>query len=406
MISGTSLPPYQPLGPTTQPDTKAAAGPEQPAVQLIQGQPEQPPGTIALRLMNAAPVWVSGTEDVRVMLYLGDPQDLNLDEVQAIAQQVSGTAAHYAAPGGLQTLRFEITGGALDVVMAAPGDPPDDPADLDDLDDHDDPAGTPGATPPGQVAAGVAALQAHKLQLVPQVLDDPLPPVLTQIVTGYLGTAIGGPDETLPLTPLATVADMKQTATALTGTRIYIPTADGAAAVQGTFLGHAGDNGSSLVVFEAPPPPEAGLDPTAMHPHPNGVSVIYCHPMDVEFWRDPVQPPRQHLVSDPTPQALQAAVGHTVLVAPSADQVGLPVTLLAVTPLEDAPGGQSLALRVRSNFHPQTNPLHAWDGAWYEGEVTGLHEVGDGQYEWTVQTNLASDGMDCAWVTLDPLAPH
>ena len=70
MISGASLPTYQPLGSAGQPDTKAPGTPEpeQPAMQLLQGQPAQPPGTIALRLMNAAPIWISGTEDITVML--------------------------------------------------------------------------------------------------------------------------------------------------------------------------------------------------------------------------------------------------------------------------------------------------------------------------------------------------
>jgi len=119
MISGASLPTYQPLGSAGQPDTKAPGTPEpeQPAMQLLQGQPAQPPGAIALRLMNAAPIWISGTEDITVMLYQGEPQDLNPDEVLAVAQQVSGTGAHHATPGETHTLRFEITGGALDVVV-------------------------------------------------------------------------------------------------------------------------------------------------------------------------------------------------------------------------------------------------------------------------------------------------
>ncbi len=400
MISGTLPPPRTPQATTDLPDTKAPGTPEpdQPAMHLLQGQHEQPLGTIALRLMNAAPIWVSGTEDISVMLYQGEPQDLNPDEVLAVAQQVSGTGAHHAAPGETHTLRFEITGGALDVVMTAPGD-------LPGMDAPEDLAGTPGATPFGQVAAGTAALVAQKMALVPALLDEPLPPVLVRIVTDYLGGAIGGPDEALPLTPLAVVAKMLRTATTLTGTRIYLPTADGLAAVQGIFLGHTGDGTSSLVLFEVPPPPPAGLDPAAMHPHPNGISVIYRHTMDIEFWCDPAQPPRLHLVSDPTLQALQAAVGHTVLLAPSVDEVGLPVALLAITPMPGEPGQQMLMLQVRSNFDPHTNPLQAWEAAWFEGEVTGMTEVGPGQYEWAVQTNLASDGMDCAWATLDPLAP-
>ena len=400
MISGASLPTYQPLGSAGQPDTKAPGTPEpeQPAMQLLQGQPAQPPGTIALRLMNAAPIWISGTEDITVMLYQGEPQDLNPDEVLAVAQQVSGTGAHHATPGETHTLRFEITGGALDVVMKAPDD-------LPGMDAPEDLVGTPGAIPFGQVATSTAALIARKMAQVPALLDTPLPPVLVQIVTGYLGGAIGGPDEALPLTPLSVVEKMLLTATALTGTRIYVPAADGLAAVQGIFLGHAGDDTASLVLFEAMPPPPAGLDTAAMHPHPNGVSVIYRHPTDIEFWCDPAQPPRLHLVSDPTLQALQAAVGHTVMLAPSADEVGLPVALLAITPLPGEPGQQMLMLHVRSNFDPHTNPLQAWEAAWFEGEVSGLTEVGPGQYEWAVQTNLASDGMDCSWATLDPLAP-
>lgn len=407
MIPGASMPPRSTLSPTGQPESRAYGTPE-PApqgVQLLRGQPTQPAGTIALRLMNADPIWISGTEDVTVMLYHGDPQDLNADEVLAIAHQVSGTGAHHAAPGEIQTLQFQVTGGDLDVIMTAPAYPPagDLPEYLQDIDEQEDLAGTPGATPHGLVATRTAAHIAQKVMLVPELLDGPLPPVMAQIVTGYLGAPIGGADETLPMTPLAAVEKMPLTATAWTGTRIYLPAADGAAAVQGIFLGHTGDNGSSLVLLEAPPPPEAGFDPADMHPHPNGVSVIYRHPMEIEFRRDPVQPPRQHLAGKPTLQALEAAVGHYVLLAPSADEVGLPVALLAVTPMEGEPGQRMVRLQVRSNFHPENDPLGAWEGAWYEGEVTSLRDAGAGQYEWAVHTDLNGDGMICAWVTLDPM---
>lgn len=409
MITGTPLPTRYTPTPTNPTDTKGTgSGTPEPVlqgVQLLQG-PAQPPGTIALRLKDAAPLWIAGTEDIVAMFYMGDPQDLNPDEVQAVAQQYSGTGAHHAAPGEKRTLQIQITGGELHVIMAAPEYPQEHefPPEPPDVDDPDDFAGTPGATPFGQIAADTAALIAHKVELVPQLLDAPLPPVLSQIVMGYLGTAIGGSDETLPLTPLDVVAKMLQTATAYPGTRIYLPTLDGTAAVQGIFLGHNGDNDSALVLLEAPPPPEAGFDPTALHPHPNGLSVIYSHPMEIKFWRDPVQPPRLHVVSDPPLQALQAAVGRTVLLAPASDEVGLPVQLLAVTPLEGEPGEQLLSLQVRSNFHPHTNPLQAWEGGGYVGDANQVKDVGAGQYEWTVLTDLASDGVGCAWATLDPLA--
>jgi hypothetical protein len=409
MITGKPLPTRHTPSPT---DTKASgAGTPEPALQVMQeaqDEPAQPPGTIALRLMNAEPLWIAGIEDVTVMLYMGDPGDLDTDEVLTIAQQVSGTGAHHAAPGETHMLRFNITGGELHVVMAAPGYPQGnamlpEPPHFDDTDDSDDFAGTPDATPFGQMADDTAALIAHKIMLVPQLLDDPLPPALSGIVMGYLGTAIGGPDETLPLEPLAKLAHMPLAMSAHTGTRIYLPTIDGTAAVQGIFLGHNGDNRSSLVLLEAPPPPEAGFDPADTYPHPNGVSVIYRHPVDIEFWRDPAQPPRQHIVSDPPLDHLLAAVGHTVLLAPSANEVGLPVQLLAVTPLEGGPGAKRLMLQVRSNFHPHTNPLQAWEGPWSEGDAIDVQDVGAGQYEWTVHTDLASDGEDCAWAMLDPL---
>jgi hypothetical protein len=72
--------------------------------------------------------------------------------------------------------------------------------------------------------------------------------------------------------------------------------------------------------------------------------------------------------------------------------------------LEGEPGEQRLSLQVRSNFPPHTNPLGAWEGAWYVGDANQVKGVGAGQYEWTVLTDLASDGVDCAWATLDPLA--
>lgn len=410
MITGTPLPTRYTPQPTNPADTKGTGtGTPEPAlqgVQLLQG-PAQPPGTIALRLQDAAPLWIAGTEDIVAMFYMGDPQDLNPDEVLTVALEVSGKGAHHAAAGDKHTLEINITGGELHVIMAAPDYPHVSdllPAPQED-DESDNFAGTPGTTPFGQMAAETAALIAQKTALIPQLLDDPLPPVLAQIVVDYVGTPTGGSDETLPVTPLSDVARMRQVDTAYTGTRIYVPTTDGKAAVQGIFLGHDGNNTSSLVLLEASPPPEAGFDPSALHPHPNGVSVIYRHPAETAFWRDPAQPPREHLVNDPPLKALQAAVGHTVLLAPGSDEVGLPVKLLAITPLPDVTGQQPglMQIQVRSNFHPDTNPLDAWEGLWYEGDVMNLQNLGDGQYDWSVQTDLASDGLDCAWATLDPL---
>ena len=390
MIPRSQSPSLSPRS-TVAPQTPAtpAPGATKPAIEVSFS--EEPDGTqhsARFEVNNESILWVTGTPNISYVTFGGDLDALDFQEVADCLSQLNSEAAQHAVPGESTPVTRQINGGELIVVLTLPSD-----AD-----------GTPGAAPMGTQAATVMDLAKQKLALASDVLNQFLIKPLTDMSVAYLSMS----DETLPVTPMAMLLKMPRTQIADTGDRTHLPLRTGAhGGVQPCFLGISADNEAAIVAFEAPPPAQAGFEPGAMHPHPNGIAVIYRHPLEDGFWRDTAQPPRTHLHAMPALAQLQAQTHKTVLVAANRFVTGLPVTLLWAKPEPTSPAGQQLVtLRVQSNFHPAHSPLNGWDNAWVEGGVVKDHESpADGVHQWTLQTDLNSDGEDCCCVSFDPLLP-
>lgn len=401
------LPPQTPADPepaqqqaaTLPADPAISTGPEHLQVQIHPDNWVGPNRAVALRC-NGSPApafWITRAPFIEQIDYAGPADALDLSGVQGILNGLGmligrGDIANWPA-----VMTGMVGGHALRITMAW----------------LDDSAGTPGATPSGQMADSVHQVRTKKRELIADTLNECLLPPLTDISWGYLAPFVDGPDESLPLVETAELLTMQLVETSELGSHVHVPLPDGEGGVKAIYLGVTGDGEASLVLFEAPPPPQLfmtlkpGETEARTHRHPNRISLLYRHPLEAGLLRDSVQPARHHLTAQPSPDELQALIGLSVMVSPNDDETPLPVTLLGVTHTVDADGGRALSLDLESNFDPRANPLGAWETAWHEEDITQVQEkeTNAGVYNWALHLRLSDDAIDQCLVLRDPLTP-